>query len=278
MRRDCYPGGALMRPVLLELWGFTIWSHDFFALLGVITGVVVSWAIAVRRKRADQEMLYVLLGGLIGAALFARYGLIFRYLQAADTPNLSGFLRYGGRTLLGGLAGGYAGVVITKRLVGYHGKTGDILAPGIAFGMALGRIGCFLAERPGTVTTMPWGLRVPPDAAVRIPDCPACAAGAPMHPSFLYEIFFLLGAAWILLRLSKRRRLPAKWMVEGDIFKLFLFAYAVFRFFVEFVRGNPVMGLGLSGSQLMVLSSSVVLAGYFVRRIKLNRASALQPT
>jgi prolipoprotein diacylglyceryltransferase len=55
-------------------------------------------------------------------------------------------------------------------------------------------------------------------------------------------------------------------MVEGDLFKLFLLVYAVFRFFVELVRGNPVMGFGLSGSQLMVLPSSIVLAMYFLRR------------
>jgi hypothetical protein len=32
------------------------------------------------------------------------------------------------------------------------------------------------------------------------------------------------------------------------------------------VRGNPVMGFGMSGSQLMVLPSSILLALYFVRR------------
>lgn len=258
-----------MRPVLFELLGYTFWSHDFFVLLGVVTALVISWRIALRRKRADEEMLYILLGGLIGAAVFARFGLVFRYLQGADTPTFEGFLRYGGRTLLGGLAGGYAGVIITKRLIGYRGNTGDILAPGVAFGMAIGRIGCFLAERPGTVTAAPWGVRVPADAALRIPDCPACSAGFPMHPSFLYEIFFLLAAGWWLLRLSRRRKLPRKWMVEGDVFKLFLLAYGVFRFLVEFVRGNPVMGFGLSGSQLMVLLSSIVLAAYFFRRTRI---------
>jgi prolipoprotein diacylglyceryltransferase len=122
------------------------------------------------------------------------------------------------------------------------------------------------------VTAVAWAVRVPADAAPRIARCPACLTGAPMHPSFLYEIAFLAGAAGVLFALSRRRPLAA-WMVEGDLFKLFLLAYAVFRFFVEFVRGNPIMGFGLSGSQLMVLPSSLILAFYFLRR----RRRALSP-
>jgi phosphatidylglycerol---prolipoprotein diacylglyceryl transferase len=255
-----------MRPIFLQIGSTYIWSHEIFVALGVLTALVVSWRMASKRGRADQELLWIIAGGLLGAAILARFGLVFRYLQQADEPTLFGFLRYGGRTVLGGLAGGYGGVVLTKWLIGYRRATGDLFAPGVALGMAIGRIGCFLAERPGTVTSLPWGIRVPPDAAPRILHCPACLTGEPMHPSFLYESAFLLLASWALFSLTKRRRLPAHWMVEGDLFKLFLLSYAVFRFFVEFVRGNPVMGFGLSGSQLMVLPSSMFLVWYFVRR------------
>ena len=255
-----------MRPILFWLGDTAVWSHAVFVALGLLIALVVSWRVARRQGRANQELLWIVAGGLVGAALMTRFGLVLRYLQDAAEPSVAGFLRSGGRTLLGGLAGGYAGVVLTKRLIGYRRATGDIFAPGVALGMAVGRIGCFLAERPGTVTAMPWGVRVQPDAAARIPRCAACLSGAPMHPSFLYEILFLLVAAWALFALSRRRRPPAAWMVEGDAFRGFLLAYAVFRFFVELVRGNPAMAFGLSGSQLMVLPSAVVLALYFARR------------
>ena len=255
-----------MRPILFQIGGIPIWSHDVFVTLGVAVAVVVSWEMARRRGRADQNLLWIIAGGLLLAAIFSRFGLVFRYLQQADEPTISGFIRYGGRTVLGGLAGGYLGVVLTKRLIGYRRATGDLFAPAVALGMAIGRIGCFLAERPGTVSTVPWAVRVPADAAPRIGQCPACLTGAPMHPSFVYEIAFLVVCAWTLFAVSRRRRPFAPWMVEGDLFKLFLLAYAVFRFFVEFVRDNPVMGFGLSGSQLMVLPSSVLLALYFLRR------------
>ena len=67
-------------------------------------------------------------------------------------------------------------------------------------------------------------------------------------------------------------------MREGDVFKLFLFVYAVFRFAVEFVRGNPVMALGMSGSQLMVLPASIILALYFARRWNESRSQSLTAT
>jgi prolipoprotein diacylglyceryltransferase len=255
-----------MHPVLLQIGHTYVWSHQVCVALGVVTALAVSWTLARRQGRADQQLLWIIAGGLIGAAILAQWGLVFRYVQQADEPTLAGFLRFGGRTVLGGLAGGYAGVVLTKKLIGYRRATGDLFAPGVALGMAIGRIGCFLAERPGTVTSVPWAVRVPADAALRIPHCPACLTGEPMHPSFLYESAFLALAAWVLFARSRRRTPAVPWAVEGDRFKLFLFAYAVFRFFVEFVRGNPVMGFGLSGSQLMVLLSSVVLALYFLRR------------
>ena len=177
-----------MRPILLHLGTYAVYSHAVFVAFGVVGALAISWRIAERAGRADQDLLVIIAGGLVGAAILSRYGLVLRYLVEAHDPSVRGFLDYGGKSLLAGLAGAYAGVVITKRLIGYRRPTGDLFIPGTALGMAIGRIGCFLAERPGTVTTLPWGVRVPPDAAPRIANCPACVSGAAMHPSFLYEV------------------------------------------------------------------------------------------
>jgi prolipoprotein diacylglyceryltransferase len=264
-----------MYPILIRLGPVILGTHDAFLGLGIVVALVATWRIAKRRRRADQDLVTILAGGLLTAAIFARYGLVFRYLQEAPTPDFDGFLRYGGRTLLGGLAGAWLGVVATKRLIGYRRHTGDLLAPGVAAGIAIGRIGCFLTERPGTPTTLPWGVHVPPEAAARYRDCEACATGAAMHPSFLYESAFLALAAWWLFRLERKDKRPAAWMQEGDTFKVFIAAYAVFRLVVEAVRGNPVMAFGLSGSQLMVIPAIVALAAWFVRGWRASRVSAL---
>ena len=262
-----------MHPILVTLGTTPFWSHAVFVAAGVAIALAMTWRVARVRRRATQELLWVIAGGLVGGAIFAKYGLLVRYVQDAVDPSMMGFLSYGGRSLLGGMAGAYAGVVLTKRLVGYAGHTGDLLVPGVALGIAVGRIGCHLAEMPGTVTTLPWGVHVPATFADRLRDCIACRSGAAMHPSFLYEsLFLLLAAVWLYPR-ARGATYPAAWMRDGDLFKCFLLAYAIFRFLVEFVRGNPVMLWGLSGSQLTVLPAIVLLILYFSRSAGRNGAT-----
>src|SRR5207244_12588834 len=54
--------------------------------------------------------------------------------------------------------------------------------------------------------------------------------------------------------------------LQGDTLKLYLEAAVVFRFLVEFVRGNPEATLGLSGAQVALIPLSVPLVYYFVRQ------------
>ncbi len=126
--------------------------------------------------------------------------------------------------------------MISKRVLGYDLSTGDYYAAAIPLALAIGRIGCFLAELPlGTPTSLPWGMTVSPEAAAAFPRCPGC--GGPMHPSMLYEIGFHAAAFALIWRRSPL--LP----IRGDTLKLYLLAYGLFRFGVEFVRGNEVQSL-----------------------------------
>ncbi len=255
-----------MHPILFHVGTTPVSSHGVFVAIGVIVALAVSWHVARQRGQASRAMIFIISGGLIGAAIFAKFGLAVRYALASGDPTLGGFFRDGSRSLLGGLAGAYLGVVIAKRTINHRTHTGDVLAPGVALGIAIGRMGCFLAEAPGTATALPWGVRVPPELAATLAQCSACVTGAAMHPSFLYESAFMALAAWWLYPRSVRGSLPAPWMRNGDLFKLFLLAYAVFRFLVEFVRENFVMAAGMSGSQLMVLIAMLWLSLHFLRR------------
>jgi phosphatidylglycerol:prolipoprotein diacylglycerol transferase len=257
---------STVRPILVNFGGVSVYSHSVFVVLGVIVALWFAWRIARRKGRTSPQLLWIVSGGMVGAAFMARFGLALRYVLLPGDASVRGLLEYGGQTLLGGLAGAWIGVVLMKRLIGYSRDTGDILVPGVALGIAIGRIGCFLAERPGTPTTLRWGVHVPAEWASRLRDCEGCLTGAAMHPSFLYESAFLAVLAWWLFRVSRRGTLPAPWMVEGDLFRTFLLANAGFRFLVEFVRGNPEMALGLSGSQLLVLPAIVILVALFLRR------------
>jgi prolipoprotein diacylglyceryltransferase len=79
-----------------------------------------------------------------------------------------------------------------------------------------------------------------------------------MHPSFLYEVAFL-AVTFVVLWWGRDR------LVEGLSFKLFLLGYGVFRFAVEFVRGNPEMAFGLSGSQIFLLVTIPLLIVHIAR-------------
>jgi prolipoprotein diacylglyceryl transferase len=258
-----------LRPVLVQVGPFGVPTHDAFIALGVVAGLLVFIAEAKRRSLLDERVLWVMIGALCGGMLGAKVSALWRYLDVAPDPSVAGFLASTGRSVLGGLSGAYVGAIITKRIIGYRASTGDLFAPAVALAMAVGRWGCFLTEQPGMPTSLPWGIRVSSTVAVDIPHCAACAAGVPMHPSFLYEIAFHAAMFWLLRSWRARPRVP------GALFKIYLLCYAVFRFGVEFVRGNDVVWAGLTRPQLFLLPTSLLLLAYFVRRRPWGRSLPL---
>ncbi|MDX1468385.1 MAG: prolipoprotein diacylglyceryl transferase [Acidimicrobiia bacterium] len=252
-----------MVPVLFEIGSLPVGTHDVFVVLGVGTAVGVLWWRS-RGMARDPRLPALVAGGIFTGAVFAKLSTGWQYIAFSDSPSLFGLLAHGGQSVLGGLAGAYLGVVLTKRLIGYQSSTGDWFAPAVAAGLAVGRVGCFLTEQVGTATTLPWGITVSPEVAAAMPYCPSCATGMPMHPSFIYEILFHLTAFFLLIRFGDRSARP------GDTFKLYLVAYAVFRFGVEFVRENPEMALGLSGSQLFLLATVPLGVTYYLWRRRNN--------
>jgi prolipoprotein diacylglyceryl transferase len=248
-----------MVPVLFRVGGLDVPTHGFFVGLGTLAATVVFFLMARRRGRVTEDLGIIAAGTLVTGAIAARLSTAWQYADLTGDSPFSVWAR-GGRSILGGLAGAYVGALVTKRLVGYREHTGDLFAPGVALGMAIGRWGCFLTEEPGTATTLPWGIHVSPEAAARIPRCPACAAGESMHPSFLYEIAFHAAMFGLLLWLRPRLRSNG-----GDLLKVYLLGYALFRFAVEFVRGNDEVLAGLTRSQLLLLPATLLLALYFAR-------------
>ena len=246
-----------MQPVLFEVLGWGVPTHEFFVGLGLaVAGFVYFWE-ARRKGVLNEQTAWVVVGALIGGAILAKVGSAWRFAGSGST--LSDLYLFGGRSILGGLAGAYFGALIAKRLVGYRRSTGALFAPAVAIGLAIGRIGCFLTEQVGTVTSMPWGIAMSAEAAAAIRNCPQCVSGQPMHPSFLYEIVFLAAAFGVLWWGRDRLVTP------GLSFKLFLLAYGVFRLGVEFVRGNPEMAFGLSGSQIFLLITVPILIVHIAR-------------
>ena len=243
-----------MYPTLGDLLGvdLPIGTHGFFVLLGVLAAGLVFVHEARRRGQTDERILYVVMGALVGGAVFMRLGTWLQHVDLRQNASFAEQWLYGNRSILGGLVGAWLGVHVAKRATGYHARTGDLFAPAVALGMAIGRVGCLLTEQPGTPTGHAWGITLGPAAAART----GSPAGVPLHPSFVYEIAFHVAAFALLWFWLRHQPIAA-----GETLTLYVGAYAIFRFFVEFVRGNEVVWLGLTRPQLFLLVTiPVVLA------------------
>lgn len=244
-----------MYPTLGDLLGLDlpVGTHDAFVGLGVLVAIVVLAVQSRHHGVRDERLLFVITGALVGGALLMRLGTWLQHVDLRENATLAEQWVMGNRSILGGLLGAWLGVHVTKRLVGLRWRTGHLFAPAVAAGMTVGRIGCHLTEHPGTPCSgacLGPVLDAPTAAAVgSVPD-------VPLHPSLLYESAFHL-VAFLVLWFVLRDRLPR----PADSFVLYIAAYGVFRFLVEFVRGNEVVWMGLTRPQLfLALTVPLVLA------------------
>jgi prolipoprotein diacylglyceryltransferase len=170
-------------------------------------------------------------GALVGSKLLAWLESARDYWAQRDNP----MSWLGGKTIVGGLLGGWIGVELVKRRLHITRRTGDAFVIPLCLGIAIGRIGCFLTGLPdhtyGTATSLPWGVDF--------------GDGIARHPTQLYESIFalLLGAVLSAFVLSGARR-------RGDAFRWFMIAYLGFRFLVEFIKPSDKPLLGLSAIQV----------------------------
>jgi phosphatidylglycerol:prolipoprotein diacylglycerol transferase len=251
-----------MHPVLGQVGPVTILTHDAFTILALIAGLSIYYRELARRGWLETRIVWISLAAVIAGAIGARTITAWEHIEyytALDGVPLSMAIENSGKSLIGALAGGYLGTMLAKRAFGYTRSTGDCYVLAIPVATAIGRVGCFLSELPlGTPTTLPWGVSVSAEAAAAFARCPGCEV--PMHPSMLYEIVFNLVAVAVIVRY--RARVP----VVGDTLKLYLLAAGVFRFLVEFVRGNEPQALGLTGPQWVLIPLVGLLLAHFARQ------------
>jgi prolipoprotein diacylglyceryltransferase len=248
-----------MVPTLGHVGPVPIATHDAFVALGVVLAAVIFVREVIRRRITDDRIWVVVAGALLGGAVLGRLGTWLQHVDLRRNASLLEQWLYGNRSILSGLVGAYLGALLAKRLTGYRAKTGDMFAPAVAAGMAVGRLGCLLTELPGTPASLPWAITLTPDQAATIPGA---LAGVPMHPSFAYEIAFHAGAFAAMVWLRPRIDEP------GELFRLYVAGYAVFRLLVEFVRGNEVVFAGLTRPQLFLLACLPLVAWHLVRQAR----------
>ena len=170
------------------IWG--IHPHFLFEAAGyAVAFVIFLW---LRQKSGDP--IDVPLRWSVIAAAFVGGALGSKILYWAEDPAATAahwrdpMYLMGGKTIIGGLIGGWIAVELMKKYVGISESTGDLFAVPLALGIAIGRIGCFLTglsdKTYGTQTVLPWGVDFG-DGVPRHPNGPRiegpaqeCSAGS----------------------------------------------------------------------------------------------------
>jgi len=236
-----------MHPRLLELGPLTVYSY------GVLLAAAYLLALyfAVRRARAfgldgDRVLdlgIYIIISALVGAKLLL---LIVDFDFFRRQPAELWTLARSGGVFYGGLVLAFAvGTWYMRRYKLPVWRTADAIAPGIALGHVVGRMGCLLAGCCyGTATTLPWGITFTDPFAASNVGTPLHVA---LHPTQIYDA---AAEALIMILLLTSERWGRKF--AGRTFWFYILLYAVSRFAIEFYRGDPRgVTFGWSTSQVI---------------------------
>jgi phosphatidylglycerol:prolipoprotein diacylglycerol transferase len=228
-----------MYPVLFHIGDFPI---STFGLMMATAFLVGSWITARRMKEVGLDpdlattlLVYVMLGGIAGSKLYfatdvsIREGRPFTDLLFAR----DGITWYGGLimgTIVGAIGARIHGVSVVQMM--------NCIAPAVAVGQAIGRVGCFLVgDDYGKPSDLPWALAFPRGA-------PPTDPGVRVHPTQVYEILWLLPVAFVLWK--RRDRSPF-------LFGEYLVANGLGRLVIETLRVNPQVLGGLTEPQIVGL-------------------------
>lgn len=240
-----------MDKIAIQLGPLPIHWYGVFVALGFGLGL---WNASRRAPKAGippeavwDSGLWIIIGTIIGARLL--YVITYWEKDFAGRPFTEIFMvHHGGLVFYGGFIGAVLCAIIfliVKKLAIW--KFGDVMAPGIALGYAIGRIGCLMNGCCyGKATAVPWAIRFPNHEET---------GGASVHPTQVYETLLNLPLYLFLAWLFPRRKF------DGQVFATYLMGYAIMRSIVEFFRGDyPVLHGGWA-TQAHLISVGIFLAG-----------------
>lgn len=263
-----------MHPELFHAGPFTVYTYGVLLGAAYLIGLQVAM-VRARRLGLDAQKFMDLGIAIIVSALIGAKALLFivDFDHFVNNPgDLLALLRSGG-VFYGGLV---LAVLVGIWYVRKHAlpvwTTGDLAAPGIALGYAVGRLGCFFAGccwgAPGpTPPAMSFG----PESIVALSEGAPLVDGAtvPLHPVQLYESIGLFVLAAVLIAIRCTRGVEPRWRQASR----YALGYGLLRLLTEMFRGDASRGLawtwssptlaellGLPPAQPLLLSSSQAMA------------------
>ncbi len=241
-----------MFPVLLKTPWFTIYSYGVFLAAAYLSAIELAF-----RKGEAEEYDPAFFSNLILVAVLSAFAGSRLFFVWIEWPSFraepwrafflweGGFVFYGGLLASVGLSMGY---VLWKRQSVL--KLLDLCVPSIAFGHAVGRIGCLgVGCCYGAPTDLPWGIVLP-----NVTNVPP---GTMLHPVQAYASISLF-ALWATLEHQWRR---TKDRHPGWVFVVYCYWESVARYLMEVFRIDPRGGtfhLGMSVSQEIAVGLGLV--------------------
>lgn len=196
--------------------------------------VFVVYLVAGCRKKIPPVLL------LAGAATFFLFFALGSRLPAISATEWCLLLSHGqwpgegNRTILGGLAGMLAGMLVFAAWIRNSHRVFDLVALVLPVGMGIQRITCLLSGCcSGMPTSLPWAIRYDQHSDAWNSQLmsgqitPADLCSLPVHPTQGYDI-----VAWVLIFFLAARCFRS----PGNRLLLTILLYGFFRFFLEFLR------------------------------------------
>ncbi len=237
----------------LKIGGWAVSTYWLSILLGVIAMGIIN-LLRCRRYEIKKGWsivitLLVALGGIAGAK-------ILFFLEQIGSANP--VVKVGeGFSFFGTMFGLPLFLFLYSRIFGMRaGKFMDFCTPAIVMMFAIIKLGCFLS---GCCTGIEadWGVVFPGESVPRIPA----------------QLFEMAGALAIF---AGTLLVEKFWGREGMLYPVFLGAYGVIRFCVEFVRVTEKNLAGLSAGQIFSLVSIIAAALIFALAIRKDRKKQIQ--
>jgi phosphatidylglycerol:prolipoprotein diacylglycerol transferase len=228
-----------IKPILFRVGQVEVSSYTFFAFSGILIAAFIYYHEARKANQANEFSFLIAIGAFVGSTIGAKILELLINIDHMESSNGLVVFLFSGRTVIGGLIGGTIGVWVTKKMIGLKAKRGNLFAPAIAMGLAVGRIGCFFNGCCyGKPSNMPW--------AVNFGD------GITRHPAQVYESLFMFMMFFVLKFGFKKGKI-----IPGYLFKILMISYFIFRFLIEFIRVERIAFIGLTYFQ--IISVAVLL-------------------
>lgn len=231
--------------------------YEIFIAIGLIAALFIADKLAVKRKLSiplQRHFIICIAGsvavGFFGAILFQA---IYDWIETGEFSLFSGMTFYGG-LIFGAITFLIGWFFLSKpfqlgeEAKARFGDIADIAGALLPLAHAFGRIGCFFAGCCHGKPTNAWyGVMM---------------YGEKVVPVQLFESAFLFALASILLRLAFKQTEEKR----APILPFYLIAYGVWRFIIEYARGDDrgaTVIPFLSPSQLTAIVCVVIGAVYF---------------